>query len=111
MRIDANKPEPYMEWDFPVAVGSELIVISRQSSVEMARCSAGARVFDVTIEDVVVLDDFDVYVESGNACNQGTMRSVTVTATDDNLDIDFPLVNGKPAIVAAIEILGSGTAI
>ena len=108
-RIDANKPEPYMEWDFPVEAGSELVV--NLFFVEMSRCSPGSRVFDVTIDGVVVLDDFDVYAEAGNACNQGTMRSVAVTAADDNLDIDFPLVNGKPAVVAAIEILGSGTPI
>ena len=86
-RIDANKPEPYMEWDFPVEAGTELVV--NLFFVEMSRCSAGSRVFDVAIDGVVVLDDFDVFVEAGNVCNQGTMRSVAITTTDDNLDIDF----------------------
>ena len=32
-------------------------------------------------------------------------KGFTVTASDENLDIDFPLNNGKPAVVSAIEVL------
>ena len=95
--------------DFPVTLGEEIEV--RLYFVEMSRCSAANRLFDVTIEGTTVLSSFDVYTESGG-CNTGTMRSFTVTPLDDNLDIDFPLANGKPSVLAGIEILGSsGTSI
>ena len=104
-RRDANQADPRMEWDFPVAAGEEIEV--RLYFIEMSRCATGNRLFDVLIEGTLVLDDFDVYTESGSECNQATMRTFTVT-TDGNLDIDFPLANGRPSTVAAIEILGNG---
>ena len=103
-RRDANKADPPMEWDFPVTEGEEIEV--RLFFVEMSRCSAANRLFDVEIEGALVLDDFDVYTEAGSACNVGIMRSFTVTPSDGNLDIDFLLENGRPSTVAAIEILG-----
>ena len=103
-RRDANQADPRMEWDFPVTAGEELEV--RLFFIEMSRCATGNRLFDVLIEGNLVLDDFDVYTESGSECNQATMRSFTVT-TDGNLDIDFPLANGRPSTVAAIEIVGT----
>jgi|GEM_PF-601198 len=105
-RRDANQADPRMEWDFPVAAGEEVEV--RLYFIEMSRCATGNRLFDVLIEGTLVLDNFDVYTESGSECNQGTMRTFTVT-TDGNLDIDFPLANGRPSTVAAIEILGSAS--
>ena len=104
-RIDANQAEPLMEWDFPVTAGEQLEV--RIYFVEMSRCIAGNRLFDVQIEGNTVLSSFDVFSEAGGACNVGIMRSFNVTPLDNNLDIDFPLVNGRPSIVAGFEILGS----
>ena len=104
-RRDADQAPPAMEWDFPVNAGEDIEV--RLYFVEMSRCVAGNRLFDVTIEGNIVLDNFDVYSEAGGACNVGIMRSFTVT-TDGNLDIDFPLANGRPSILAGIEILGAG---
>ncbi len=105
-RRDATKNDPRMEWDFPVTAGEELEV--RLFFVELSRCSADNRIFDVEIEGALVLDDFDVFSEAGGACNTGIMRSFTVTPVDGNLDIDFPLVNGRPSVIAGIEILGAG---
>ena len=105
-RRDATKNDPKMEWDFPVTAGEEIEV--RLFFAEMSRCSSGNRLFDVEIEGNLVLDDFDIYTEAGNACNVGIMRSFTVTPTDGNLDIDFPLVNGRPSLVTGFEILGAG---
>ena len=105
MRLDANQAAPLMEWDFPVAIGEEYQI--RLFFVEMSRCSVSNRVFDVEIEGTTVLDNFDVYSEAGSACNVGIMREFTVTALDANLDINFPLENGKPSVIAGFEILGS----
>ena len=108
-RRDANKNDPPMEWDFPVTAGEELEV--RMYFAEMSRCASGNRLFDVEIEGSLVLDDFDVYSEAGSACNVGIMRSFTVTPTDGNLDIVFPLSNGRPSIVSGFEIISTdGTA-
>ena len=107
MRRDADKADPAMEWDFPVTSGEQIEV--RLFFVEMSRCSDANRLFDVEIEGAIVLDNFDVYLEAGSACNVGIMRSFTVTPLDGNLDIDFLLENGRPSIVAAIEILGEGS--
>ncbi|MCP4945262.1 MAG: PKD domain-containing protein, partial [Planctomycetaceae bacterium] len=106
-RKDANQPEPFMEWDFPVTSGTAYEV--RLYFVELSRCSVGARTFQVDIEGVNVLSDFDVYAEAGNACNVATMRDFIITPADANLDISFPLGNGKPSTVAAIEILEAVT--
>ena len=107
-RIDANQAAPLMEWDFPVTPGVELEV--RMYFVEMSRCSIGNRIFDVQIEGATVIDDIDVFTEAGSACNVGIMRSAIVTPLDDTLDVDFPLVNGKPSTIAGFEIVESGGA-
>ena len=102
-RLDANQDAPAMEWDFPVVAGGQYEV--RLYFVEMSRCAVGNRLFDVEIEGAVVLDNFDIYSEAGSACEVGIMRSHTLFAEDTNLDINFPLVNGKPSAVAGIEII------
>ena len=103
LRLDADQPLPQMEWDFPVTAGEALIV--RLYFIEWTRCSQENRVFDVEIEGVIVLNDLDVFGYMGDKCNRAYMRSFKVTPADNNLDIDFPLVNGKPSSLAGIEIL------
>ena len=103
VRLDATKADPQMEWDFPVVAGQTLNV--RLYFIEWTRCTLGERVFDVEIEGDVVLDDFDIYNNSDNRCHIAIMRSFEVTPADNNLDINFPLVNGKPSSIAGIEIL------
>ena len=108
-RRDADKADPAMEWDFSVTAGEELEI--RLYFAEFSRCEDGNRLFDVEIEGTIVLDDFDVYNEAGSACNVGIMRSFIVTPGDGNLDIDFPLVNGRPSIISGFEIISTdGTA-
>ncbi len=102
-RKDANQPEPYMEWAFPVTAGTTYEV--NLYFVELSRCAVGSRTFDVEIEGVTELSGFDVYAEAGNACNVGTMRSFNITPADASIDLSFPLANGKPSTVAAIEII------
>ncbi len=103
LRRDAAKADPDLQWDFPVTAGKDYEV--RLYMAENTRCAAGSRVFDVVAEGTVMIDDLDVFVEAGNACDVGIMRSFTVTAGDANLDLDFPLVNNRPSQVSAIEII------
>lgn len=89
-------------------MASSLPLEVRLYFVELSRCSAGSRVFNIEIEGELMLEGLDVYAETG-ACNIGLMRSFIVIP-DDTLNIQFPLGNGKPATVAAIEILESADA-
>lgn len=100
-RVDAAKAAPDMEWDFPVTSGDELTI--RLFFAEIVRCQTGGHVFDVEIEGVTVLDEYDIFADVG--CETGTMKEFVVTAGDSNLDIDFRLgANNRPPTLAAIEI-------
>ena len=67
--------------------------------------SVGHRVFDVVMEGVVVLNDYDIVAASG-----GKLVAVTETIIADVLDgqlnIDFVSVTGVGA-VSAISVVGS----
>ncbi len=56
----------------------------------------GARVFDVSIDGVLVLDNFDVFAAAG-AANRGIARTFSITS-DGNVDIDFGHVVENPAL-------------
>ena len=104
-RKDAAKADPNMEWDFPVTSGDTLNV--RLFFAEIVRCQTGGHVFDVVIEDVTVLEEYDPHAELG--CNVGTMKEFEVIIGDDNLDIDFPLGDSnRPSLISAIEVSTSG---
>jgi PKD repeat protein len=89
--------DPRMSWDFPVANGLPLQV--RLFFANRCGCtsSPGQRVFDVDIDGIRRLDDFDIVSAVGD--QRGTMRAFDITS-DGNVDIDFahvvenPLVNG-----------------
>ncbi|WP_425397843.1 malectin domain-containing carbohydrate-binding protein [Aeoliella sp.] len=66
----------------------------------------GKRVFDVLIEGVTVLDDYDIFADVGK--NKGVMKSFVITA-DTNIDIDFLHEKQNP-LVRAIEIVSIGAA-
>ena len=85
-------------WNFPVPAGKSLTV--RLYFANQCGCTSavGSRVFDVLVDDVTTLDDFDIVKTAGD--KKGTMQSFTVTSDSDGLDIDLrgvvenPLVNG-----------------
>ncbi|MEO0697590.1 MAG: Ig-like domain-containing protein [Pseudomonadota bacterium] len=64
----------------------------------------GERVFDVEIEDALVLDDFDTFIAAGNS--NGTIKqSFGVTLTDGLLNIDFLNPSADNPHVSAIEVI------
>ncbi len=90
-----------MQWSLPVASG-------RQTEVRLYfanRCSCGdapgERLFDVTIDGRLVLDDYDIVREVGN--HVGTMKSFAVTS-DGRIDIHFGHVVENP-VVSGIEVV------
>ncbi len=90
-----------MQWDFPVA--PDLYEVRLYfAELDDDVTAAGQTVFDVSIEGQLVLDDFDVFAESGGILT-GIMRSFTVQS-DANLDIDFDRLVENPYI-NGIEIL------
>jgi hypothetical protein len=94
-----------MQWTFPAASGVTYTVNLYFAEIFTGTQSVGARVFDVTIEDVLVLDNYDVFADVG--ANTGVMKSFQVNLADDFIDIDFDRVTENPAI-KAIEILAAG---
>ena len=97
---------PEMQWDFPVQAGGHEVRLYFAEIYDGAK-SVGARVFDVSIEGKLVLDDFDAYAAAGGG-NKGIVKSFLVT-TDSNVDIDLGHVVENPAI-KGIEILAASTA-
>lgn len=69
--------------------------------------SAGARVFDVTIEGITVFDDVDVYREVGG--NTALVKTTTVTVgADAQIDIQF-LHQTKNPVIKAVEVRPLGS--
>lgn len=69
---------------------------------------AGSRVFDVYLEEVKVLTDFDVFRESGGCLAMGghpIVRAFDVVIDDGQLDIRMP-ASANNATVTAIELFG-----
>jgi hypothetical protein len=94
---------PELAWDFPVTAGSYEVRLYF-AEIYSGITAAGQRVFDVLIENQLVLDNFDVFAAVGK--NKGVVKKFTVTS-DANLDIDFGHVKQNPTI-KAIEIVRLG---
>ncbi len=91
---------PDMNWDLPVAAGA-LEVRLYFAETYSGTQSVGARVFDVTLEGELVLDNYDVYADVGGYA--GVVKTFPVQS-DGNVDIDFTRVTQNPAI-KAIEVV------
>ncbi|HVR79542.1 MAG TPA: ThuA domain-containing protein [Acidimicrobiia bacterium] len=96
-------PLPEMEWDIPVASGTEVEVRLYFANSHTPSNQVGARVFDVTLDGNLVLDDYDIFADVGGFT--GVMKAFTITS-DGNVDIDFGHVAGNP-IISAIEIIAT----
>ncbi|MEV1144219.1 malectin domain-containing carbohydrate-binding protein [Micromonospora sp. NPDC049799] len=94
--------DPDMQWDFPVPAGTKVDVRLYLANRFAGTASVGMRKFDVSIDGVVKLDDFDPVAGAGGT-NRGTMRSFPITS-DGNVDIDFGRVLENP-LVQGIEIV------
>ena len=87
-----------MQWTFPVSVGT-----STQVHLFFASRSSSTRRFNVLIDGVTKLSNYDPNVDPG--VNKGTMKSFDITS-DGTVNIDFTHVTGNPEI-NAIEIVNS----
>ncbi|ADL49681.1 MULTISPECIES: malectin domain-containing carbohydrate-binding protein [Micromonospora] len=97
-----ESPAPDMQWDFPVPAGTPVQVRLYLANRWAGTATAGKRKFNVTIDGVVKLSNFDPIAAIG-ATNRGTMRAFPITS-DGNIDIDFGRVLENP-LVQGIEIV------
>ena len=91
-----------MQWDFPVPAGQQVQVRLYLANRYTGTATAGKRIFDVSIDGLERLNDFDPVVEAGGT-DRGTMRAFTITS-DGNVDVDFGRVVENP-LVQAIELV------
>ncbi|MEM7305907.1 MAG: malectin domain-containing carbohydrate-binding protein [Planctomycetota bacterium] len=91
-----------MTWNFPLPAGTTYEV--RLYFAEVYFASAGARVFDVYVEDNLVLDDYDVFADVG--ANIGTMKTFEVTPTDADVEVRLApvLQNAKISGIEIVEV-------
>src|SRR6478672_9374257 len=89
-------------WDFPVTPGQYLVRLYFSENFSTA-FSAGARVFDVSIEGQTVLDHYDAYADVGSL--KGVVKSFIVSS-DSDLNITFLREVQNPS-VKGIEILSA----
>ncbi len=100
------------DWDFAVPAGRDLTVRLYFANQYDGTAQPGQRVFDVLVDGVTRLDDFDIAAVAGH--KTGTMRSLAVTSDGNGLDIDLRAVVENP-LINAIEVLdadaptGAGT--
>ncbi|MEL6484934.1 MAG: malectin domain-containing carbohydrate-binding protein, partial [Bacteroidota bacterium] len=90
---------PEFSYVFPIANGTYNVAIHM---VENFQTAANARIFDVSIEGEVKIDDIDLFATYGKGALG--IQTFEVTVADGTLDIDF-LSSVNNAIVQAIEIL------
>jgi hypothetical protein len=93
---------PEMQWDFPVPAGVQIRVRLYLANRATNTSTVGSRLFDVSIDGALKLNDFDPVAAAGGT-NRGTMRSFSITS-DGNVDLDFGHVKDAPQ-VQAIEIV------
>jgi|GEM_PF-366548 len=91
-----------MQWDFSVSLAGLYDIRLYFAETDNATDAPGDRIFDVSIEGAVVLDNYDVVADVG--MQTAVMQRFVVNVSDGNIDIDFGHVYDNP-FVSAIEIL------
>ncbi|MDG1357315.1 MAG: malectin domain-containing carbohydrate-binding protein [Akkermansiaceae bacterium] len=91
-----------MQWNFPVSNGNYEVRLYFAETYS-GTGSPGQRIFDIAIEDVIALDDYDVVADAG-AMFIGVMQSFEVEVSDESLTIELLHVTQNPAI-KGIEII------
>ncbi len=96
-----------MTYEIPVPANAPLEVRLYFAEIYHRLTGPGQRVFDVDIEGVRVLEDFDIWASVGPYT--GTMRSFISSSTDGSLTIEFLHKIENPKI-SAIEVFVLGAA-
>ena len=97
-RVDGVNP-PTLRYRFPVQPGVHEVTL-HFAEIDPAVTGSLQRVFDIVIENEVVLKDFDIFAVAG--ANQAYKRRFTLVVLDNFLEIKLRPVVGLP-LVSAIE--------
>jgi hypothetical protein len=95
---------PELQYSLPVANGAYTVKLHFAETYNLTQ-AVGARVFDVLLEGVVALNDFDIFAQAG--ANTALVKSFEVSVNDGTLNIQFVHGVENPKI-NAIEVLTSG---
>ena len=97
--------DPELQWDLEVPEGTEIDVRLFFANRYGGTSSPGQRVFDVTLDGDLVLDDLDLSASPGHEV--GTMKEFSIVS-DGVVDIDLGHVVENP-LINAIEIVRSSS--
>ena len=104
-RWDPGDGDP-MQWTFPVTAGKNIAVRLFFANQYGGTAPPGQRVFDVAIDGVTRLDDYDIAADVGHQV--GTMKSLNIVS-DGTVNIDFSHVDENP-LINGIEIIDTDVA-
>ena len=96
--------QPSQEWDFAVENGDYTVNLY---FAEIFATAPGSRLFDIEIEGVQALENYDIFAASGGQ-KIAVLQSFDTVVTDGNLDVDFTTIKDN-AKISAIEIVKLGT--
>ncbi len=96
-----------MQWNFAAPAGHNLTVRLYFSNGYGGTEQVGQRVFDVNVDDSLVLDNYDIVADAGDQV--GTMKEFTITS-DGNVDIDFAHAGADNPLINGIEIIDNDVA-
>ncbi|MDR2936562.1 MAG: DUF4982 domain-containing protein [Rikenellaceae bacterium] len=94
-----------LKWEFPVPEGEytvELYFVEPWYGTGGGMDCTGWRVFDVAVNDEVVLKDLDIFKEVGH--DALLKKTVKVRSKDGLLTISFPRVTAGQAVISAIAV-------
>ena len=92
-------------YSFPVKPGNYDIELHMIEAYHGPQDAAGNRVFDVTVEGAVLVNDFDPLAVAGHDVAH-IVELKNIAVSDDALDINFKAVNAESANVAGIVVRG-----
>ncbi|MGB1207037.1 MAG: malectin domain-containing carbohydrate-binding protein [Chitinophagales bacterium] len=95
-----------LQYDIPVSPNASYRVLLHFA--ELYWTSPNSRIFDVSIENEILLNDFDIFAEAGT--NTALVKEFVVLVADTTLNINL-IANANAAKIAAIEIIRDDNAI
>lgn len=105
-RYNSNAVPDNMQWSFPTGNGDfQVNLLFNENWSGENNSPANHRIFDVEIENQIVLDNYRPSVD-GSEINIAKVESFQTTVNDGTLNIDFIQINENPAI-KGIEILAA----
>ncbi|MFS4445160.1 PKD domain-containing protein [Maribacter sp. 2307UL18-2] len=110
---ERTNSQPAFDYEIPVPDGNYDVVLHFAEifwgATGGGAGGAGSRIFDVSIEGNLILDDYDIIADVGS--ETPVAKTFNITVTDGNLDLNFSALaaNGgvDQAKVSAIEILAN----